>query len=747
MFVLVNYTRYKLFLCPSVFVVVAVGLAFSVLVLFSTGNLLRDAAWRDFELEAGQTAQLVEDRFDRFVGAIESIPALYGASNSVERDEFAAFARRTLASNPGLLALGFVPSVAANERAGFEASVAAEGFPGFQIIERSSAGDIERAGQRDRYYPLLFVEPLAGREAFIGFDMGSRPGLGKVLDSAADSGDVSASGRIQLIRGASGVLWVAPIYAGRSVPTSLEGRRAALEGFAAGVAELETLINVDSRHPLELVDQTGSTIFGDGGSVEEAGDRYFVHQFDSGGTSWTIKMRPRSSVGAAGLNRPSPWLLAGAVLALAALLAHYLGNQRLREREVERLVVERTLEYARANVALQKEMAERQRMQEHLIQAQKMDAIGQLTGGIAHDFNNLLMIIDGYARRAEKAVDPGGQAQGALSQVIKAAEKAAKLTRQLLVFSRRQVMEKRVFKVSEALRETEALLERSVGEAYELTFAFDDESLCVQTDPSELTQAVLNLAVNARDAMQGGGRIKIETRARSLTQEDVRDIEGVECGVFVEISVADTGTGISEWDRLHIFEPFYTTKDQGKGTGLGLAMVIGFAQQSGGTVIVDTAPDVGTTMRILLPQAAGGAQQAAAEVDEDCRGRGETVLVVEDDEALLALNSETLRELGYKVLTAEDGFCALEVEEECEGGIDLLLSDVVMPQMGGFELCEIIREKRPGLRTVFVSGYPNRDSAKGTEMPDNCQFLQKPVSPSHLAKAIRQELDSPSVSA
>ena len=401
------------------------------------------------------------------------------------------------------------------------------------------------------------------------------------------------------------------------------------------------------------------------------------------------------------------------------------------------------MKYARANTALQEEMAERERIQSHIIQAQKMEAIGQLTGGIAHDFNNLLMIIDSYARRAEKAVDKESKAHTSLVEVIKAAEKAARLTKQLLVFSRRQAMERTVFRVGEALRENEGILCRSVGESYELCFDFEEESLCVHSDSSELTQAIMALAVNARDAMPGGGRITIRTAAADLDDDFVREHEGLTTGRYVEISVADTGSGIGDWDKLHIFEPFFTTKEQGKGTGLGLAMVLGFAQQSGGTVVVDSALDLGTTVRILLPLAAEAGREAAASVDEDYHGRGETILVVEDDEALLALNSTTLIELGYKVLTAEDGFCALEVEDECDGQIDLLLSDVVMPQMGGFELCEIIREKRPGLKTIFISGYPNRDAAKGTELPENCQFLQKPVNPTHLARAVRQELDAP----
>ncbi len=742
--ILLWYTQHGHFFSRPMLTVGCVGLALSLASLLIVAHQTEIAAWRDFEPRAQQMARLVESRLDGHIHAVEGVAALFAARPTVTRTEFETFAKKLLESDAGLVALGYIPRISGEQRADFEAAASADRGTDVYIKEIGPDRSLIRRAIEDAYFPVLYLEPLLSRGGLLGFDFGSNPTRRDALVRARDTGGVAVSSGVRLLD-SNAVLLVAPVYESPEAPSTVEARRAALSGFTVTATRLGNLLGGgDTSIQLAILNRSGQTVFSTDRALSPAIDHHYEHQFAVGDQTWVLNIEPEAQV--AGLMEPQPWLIAAAVLSLALLLAYYMGSQRQRERQVERLVVERTMKYARANSALEEEMAERQRMQEHLVQSQKMEAIGQLTGGIAHDFNNLLMIVDGYARRAEKAVGQSSKAHDALLQVIAAAEKAAKLTKQLLVFSRRQAMEKRVFRVSEALREAESLLERSVGKDCQLKMEFGDESLCVHSDAGELTQAVLHLAGNAGDAMQRGD-VTIRTRSVVLTDEDVRDIDGIEPGDFVEISVTDTGSGISEEDRLHIFEPFYTTKDQGKGTGLGLAMVLGFAQQSGGTVLVETSANEGTTMRVLLPQAAGGAQEAAATVGDECRGRGETVLVVEDDEALLALNSETLRELGYKVLTAEDGFCALEVEEECEGEIDLLLSDVVMPQMGGFELCEIIREKRPGLPTVFVSGYPNRDSAKGTKMPENCQFLQKPVTPGHLAKAIRTELDSPRANA
>ena len=399
-------------------------------------------------------------------------------------------------------------------------------------------------------------------------------------------------------------------------------------------------------------------------------------------------------------------------------------------------------------VTICRDLTERKRAEENqeileqqLVQAQKMEAIGQLTGGIAHDFNNLLMVIDGYAHRAARNPDDTAATAGALHEVLKATEKAAKLTSQLLSFSRRRVMEKRVFRIEDNLLGIKELLGRSVGELYDLRFAIDDAGACVETDPGEFAQAILNLAVNARDAMGKGGNIVVGTRVVELDAAFTQTHQNMSPGRFVEVYVEDHGHGIDPETLKRIFEPFFTTKDQGKGTGLGLTMVYGFAQQSGGCVEVRSVPNEGTLFQVYLPVVDRKPAEIAAEVEEIHHGKGETILLVEDDEAVLALTRDLLEDLGYTVLTAGTGLEALEIDEEHDGHIDLLLSDVVMPALGGFEVAEMIRERRPDTRIVFMSGYPNRNNTGG-KMPAGAQFLQKPVKANRLARVIRMVLDS-----
>ncbi len=387
------------------------------------------------------------------------------------------------------------------------------------------------------------------------------------------------------------------------------------------------------------------------------------------------------------------------------------------------------------------EVTGRKQIQEQLNHAQKMEAVGRLTGGIAHDFNNLLMVISGYARRILSHPDDIEVAGKSLEQILSATEKAASLTKQLLVFSRRQIMEKRVFRVADALGEIKGLLVHSVGESHDVWIEVADKKVCVKTDQSEFSQAIMNLAVNARDAMPEGGEITIGARIEEVTEAATWLHGKIGPGRYVRISVTDRGTGIEEDTMAHLFEPFFTTKEQGKGTGLGLAMVYGFVEQSGGTIDVATELGVGTTFHIYLPVVEQAPEvAAAAQVALEHRGKGETILLVEDDDRLLELTHEVLCDLGYTVFVAGNGLEALELDENLDRSIDLLLSDVVMPSLGGFELYKILLEKRPELKAVFISGYPTRGTGS-VEIPESTPFLSKPVSPEELAREIRDELD------
>jgi PAS domain S-box-containing protein len=380
-------------------------------------------------------------------------------------------------------------------------------------------------------------------------------------------------------------------------------------------------------------------------------------------------------------------------------------------------------------------------MQRRLSQSQKMEAIGQLTGGIAHDFNNLLMVIEGYTHRAAKNLDNMELATSALKEVLSGTERAATLTKQLLSFSRRQIMEKRVQRISSLFEDTGALLERAAGDRHTIRFALNNKESCVETDSTEFSQALINLTVNARDAMPAGGEIVIGTDIIELSEAEAQQFDNLSAGPVMSIYVEDRGTGIPDAALSRIFEPFFTTKEQGKGTGLGLAMVYGFAQHCGGGVTVESEEGVGTTVRLMLPVDDRDPQKMVAEVTEESHGNGETILLVEDDPALRELVRDMLEALNYQVMAAGDGLEAIELEQDFEDTIDLMLSDVVMPELGGFETAAIIRESRPEMKIVFMSGYPNRDDVEISAALKSAQFLQKPVRAAHLAQVIRQEID------
>ncbi|HEX8394411.1 MAG TPA: PAS domain S-box protein [Longimicrobium sp.] len=373
------------------------------------------------------------------------------------------------------------------------------------------------------------------------------------------------------------------------------------------------------------------------------------------------------------------------------------------------------------------------RSEELLRHAQKLEAVGRLAGGVAHDFNNLLMAIltHVYALQHGPALDEG--ARESAGEIQRAAERAAELTRQLLAFSRRQVLEPEVLDLNGVVAGVERMARRLVGEDVEVQLRVDPRLPAVRADRGQLEQAVMNLMVNARDAMPNGGRLVVET-------ESVRvgaGVAGLSRGEYALLTVSDNGHGMDAEVRERIFEPFFTTKEVGRGTGLGLSTVYGIVQQSGGAVFVDSQPGEGTRFRLYFPATAGVPERAAPHPLPEPDGGGETLLLVEDEEQLRAPLSRSLRERGYVVLEAADGREALEVAAGHPGAIDLLLSDVVMPRMGGVELARKLARERPGKPVLLMSGHASGPPPPGLV----AAVLQKPVPPDELARRIRAVLD------
>jgi two-component system, cell cycle sensor histidine kinase and response regulator CckA len=392
-------------------------------------------------------------------------------------------------------------------------------------------------------------------------------------------------------------------------------------------------------------------------------------------------------------------------------------------------------------IAVVEDIADRKRLEADLLQARKMESVGRLAGGVAHDFNNLLTAILGYGEMLERRLAGDERSQAQLAQIQEAGERASRLTRQLLAFARRQVIEPRVVDLNALVLGMEGMLRRLIGEHIELDSRLGEGVWGVRADPSQLEQLLLNLVVNARDAMPEGGRITMTTSALVL-EEPVRRGEELPAGRYVRFVVTDTGEGMTDEVKAHVFEPFFTTKEKEQGTGLGLATCYGIVKQSGGDIEVVSQPGRGSSFIIVLPAA-----DAVVEAGEPVSvagallGGSERVLVVEDEAAVATMIRDVLVARGYTVVTAADGVEALQRVEQEAFEPELLVTDVVMPHMGGPELAAALRASRPALKVVFASGYSPEAIGRGTLNADTV-FLQKPFSPAALAHAVRQVLDS-----
>jgi len=387
-----------------------------------------------------------------------------------------------------------------------------------------------------------------------------------------------------------------------------------------------------------------------------------------------------------------------------------------------------------------RDVTDQRRLQQQLTQSQKMEAIGRLAGGVAHDFNNLLTVITSYSDLVFQDLPPDDPRRDDVDQVRKAADGAAALTRQLLAFSRQQVLEPKVIDLNSVVDNLKKILQRVIGEDVELTTVLAAELAAVKADVSQIEQILMNLAVNARDAMPTGGKLTIETTNVDYDPERQQRSDG--STEFVMLAVTDTGTGMDEATKARIFEPFFTTKQPGKGTGLGLATVYAIVTQAGGFIWVYSELGHGTSFKIYLPQVDAVATTAAVARVDLPRGT-ETVLLVEDAAAVRAVARQVLQRQGYNVLEASDGEDALHLAARYQGTIDLVLTDVVMPRAGGRELAERLLTVRRDTRVLYMSGYTDDSVVRHGILEGGVAYLQKPFSPEGLARKVREVLDAP----
>ena len=389
---------------------------------------------------------------------------------------------------------------------------------------------------------------------------------------------------------------------------------------------------------------------------------------------------------------------------------------------------------------------EKEKLEDQLRQAQKMEAVGRLAGGVAHDFNNLLTAISGYSSLLLSSLEEGDPLRLHVEEIRKAEDRASSLTRQLLAFSRKQVLQPEVMDLNTTVADLKKLLQRLIGEDVEFVTILDPELGTVEMDPGQIQQVILNLAVNAKDAMPMGGKLTLETSNVELSEEYARKHEGVEPGSYVMLAMSDTGAGMDEETRKKIFEPFFTTKGMEKGTGLGLATVYGIVKQSGGHIWVYSELECGSVFKVYLPRVFGKHTDVRPDVRkaEELTGT-ETVLLVEDEESVRTLVSKILQKSGYRLFEAKNGEEALDICMRHNEGVHLVITDVIMPRMSGRELADRLTASNPDLQVLYISGYTDNAIVHHGVLDSGVAFLEKPFTPGALLRKVREVLDASGV--
>ena len=390
--------------------------------------------------------------------------------------------------------------------------------------------------------------------------------------------------------------------------------------------------------------------------------------------------------------------------------------------------------------AIAEDVTERRALEDQFRQAQKMEAVGRLAGGVAHDFNNLLTVISGYAEVMLTEISAGDPLYEKGRAIQQAADRATTLTRQLLAFSRKQLLELKVVDINAIVRDMERLLSPLIGENVEFVTLLAPEAAHTRADAGQIEQVLMNLVVNAKDAMPNGGKLTIQTQNTVVDENHRRGQQFIRPGNYVMLSVSDTGTGMDKETQSRIFEPFFTTKEKGKGTGLGLSTVYGIVKQSGGYVIVQSEPGRGSSFHIYLPQAQGVAERHSAPAIDAATSGTETILLVEDEESVRQLVRDTLTARGYRIIEADGGESGLAAAEKNSAKIDLVITDVVMPGIGGRELVKQLIRTRPGIKVLYLSGYTEDAIVSEGSIESGTAFLQKPFSLQNLSRKVREVL-------
>ncbi len=660
---------------------------------------------------------------------LEQLERSFSGPAPLSRADFHRLVQSLLRRSPTIQAVKWAPQIESGQREAFEAAQQGD-LPGFEIREIDASGQRRRAGERARFLPVTYVEPLKGNEHIVGFDLASEAGRRTAVEETLDTRTVIATPPIRLVQEQGEQVGILLVYA---VQEGSNGVGVVSVALRMGTFMTEVLAPVASMIDVRLIDLERQKVL-HGGFSPGAGGAPFSDGFTFGGRRYGVETAPTESY-MTGHRSWQSW----AVLMIGVFSTGLLGALLLLgsgyTRRIEMVVDERTRDLASVNRRLEIEIRERQQAEAALRQAQRMEAIGQLTGGIAHDFNNLLMVIGGNAAMLNDAA-PDDAVRRRLSAITQAAERGERLTRQLLAFSRRQMLRPEPIDLPYRVQDITDMLLPSLRGDIEVTVKIPEQTWPVSVDLAEFDLALLNIAVNARDAMPEGGVFRVEARNVALDTLDPAG-EGL-AGDFVAVTLSDTGKGMTPEVLAQAFEPYFTTKEIGLGSGLGLSQVYGFVKQSGGAASIASEIGKGTSITLFLPRAAEQRAAAMSKVTAAPLALSGCILVVEDEAEVARVTIEVLRDIGYRAVEAKDGHTALALIEQ-DPTIELVLSDVVMPGgMSGLELGRKLRKERPGLPVVLVTGYTQWASRV---MDEDFTLIAKPYHREALAAAVRAALE------
>jgi signal transduction histidine kinase/CheY-like chemotaxis protein/sensor domain CHASE-containing protein len=657
----------------------------------------RDQALVEFRLLSRESVDKINAGLAEQQVFLEQLERAFTGPAPVSRADFQHLAKNLLRRFSTIQAVKWAPRIDLSQRAAFEAAQQTD-LPGFEIREVDAAGQRRRAKERDRYYPVTYVEPLAGNEQIVGFDLFSETGRRAAVEETIKTERVTATPPIRLVQEKGdqpGILALLGVHDGANGP-GVVSVALRMGTFMSGI--LAPVSSVLGARVIDLGE--GKVLYSDL-SLSSDGVPY-NEIFAFGGRLYRVETEPTASY----LKDHRRWqsgavLIAGVISTglLGALLLLSTGYARRIEKEVD----DRTRDLESINRRLQLEVKERERAEAALHQAQRMETIGRLTGGIAHDFNNLLTVVSGNAELLhDDALDD--RAARRASAIRRAADQGERLTRQLLVFSRRQMLQPEPVDLRERTREISEMLSRSLREDIEVSVEIPRDLWPVFVDPAEFELALLNLGVNARDAMPNGGRFRVAARNLSFSGNDgvTKDL----AGDFVAVTLSDTGTGMTPEVQARAFEPYFTTKEVGGGSGLGLSQVYGFARQSGGVARIESEIGRGTSISLYLPRATKTSIAPPSTVHDSVKAAVPArLLLVEDDVEVAQATTELLQEIGLQVIWARDGKAALATFER-DPTIEMVMSDIVMPGgMSGLDLGRALRQNHPELPVLLTTGY------------------------------------------